>query len=200
MSLFTALFDTGVALSLQIAGLFSATDALCFGYNGTSFGILHRYGGALEIQEIQITVAASGNETVTLTLDGTIFSIPVTSGTVQHNAYEISEYLVANTSAWKIEQVDDTVIILAQSVGDKTGTFSISSTGDCDGTFTEVLAGAANTEEWVAQANWNRNTVSWLDPQKGNVYKIEFQYLGFGDINFYVEDPATGTFCLVHQI
>lgn len=196
----TAVFNTGVASSLQLAGLFSATDALCFGYNGTSFGILHRYGGALEIQELQITAAASGSETATVTLDGTGYSIPVTSGTVNHNAYEIGEYLIANQSAWKVEVVGDTVVLLAQSVGDKTGTFSISSTGTCAGTFTEVQAGAANTEDWTAQTSFNRDTVSWLDPQKGNVYKIVFQYLGFGNITFFVEDPDTGAFKLVHMI
>lgn len=197
---FTAVFTTGVASSLQIAGLFSAVDALCFGYNGTSFGILHRYGGALEIQELQITVAAGGAETVTVTLDGTAYNIAVTAGTVQHNAYEIQADLATNATAWNTEVVDDTIYLVAQSVGDKTGTFSISSTGTCDGTFTETLQGATNTEDWTAQADFNIDAVDWLDPTKGNVYKIDFQYLGFGAIRFYVEDQDTGEFKLVHRI
>jgi hypothetical protein len=39
-----------------------------------------------------------------------------------------------------------------------------------------------------------------LDPTKGNVYKIQYQWLGFGAINFYIESQVTGGFILVHQI
>jgi len=39
-----------------------------------------------------------------------------------------------------------------------------------------------------------------LDPTKGNVYKIQYQWLGFGAINFYIESQETGLFVFVHQI
>lgn len=42
---FTAMFTQGVASSTQIAGMGDATNGFFFGYNGTSFGILHRKGG-----------------------------------------------------------------------------------------------------------------------------------------------------------
>ena len=42
---FVAMFSAPATLSNQIAGLGNATDALCFGYNGTSFGILWRHAG-----------------------------------------------------------------------------------------------------------------------------------------------------------
>jgi hypothetical protein len=41
----TAAFTTGVANSYQRIGLFDATDGFFFGYNGTSFGLWHRYNG-----------------------------------------------------------------------------------------------------------------------------------------------------------
>lgn len=39
-----------------------------------------------------------------------------------------------------------------------------------------------------------------LDPTKGNVYRIEFQYLGYGAIRFSVGNSTTGRFQLVHVI
>lgn len=39
-----------------------------------------------------------------------------------------------------------------------------------------------------------------IDPTKGNVYQIKMQYLGFGAISFYVENPTSGEMTLVHEI
>ena len=54
----TASFTTGIALSLQFAGLFSLTETLAFGYDGSSFGAIHEYDGAAEVQQIEITVSS----------------------------------------------------------------------------------------------------------------------------------------------
>lgn len=49
--------------------------------------------------------------------------------------------------------------------------------------------------------NYNRNPSGFhLDPTKGNVFKITFQYLGFGSILFSVESTETGVLLPVHQI
>lgn len=39
-----------------------------------------------------------------------------------------------------------------------------------------------------------------LDFSKMQVYQITFQYLGFGMVRFYIENPTTGLFSLVHTI
>ena len=39
-----------------------------------------------------------------------------------------------------------------------------------------------------------------LDPTKGNVYQIKFQYLGYGNIFFYIEEKTSGEMFNVHQI
>jgi hypothetical protein len=39
-----------------------------------------------------------------------------------------------------------------------------------------------------------------LDTTKLNVFKINFQYLGAGNIHFYIEDPDTGEFQEVHMV
>ena len=62
-------------------------------------------------------------------------------------------------------------------------------------------------DTWIDQASWNQDPFNGtgesgvtLDPTKGNVYKIQFQWLGFGAINFFIENGNTGQFTLVHQI
>ena len=61
-------------------------------------------------------------------------------------------------------------------------------------------------DTWIPQTSWNTDTMNGtgpsgmiLDPTKGNIYKIQYQWLGFGAVNFYIENP-TGTMQLVHQL
>ena len=104
---FTAKFTTGVAGSEQKIGIGCGVDGLFFGFNGASFGILHR------------------NDSV---------------------------------------------------------------------------------DEWIAQTSWNvdpadgTKTLEVLDPTKGNVFQITYQWLGFGVLSFAIEDPTTGKFVVVHRV
>lgn len=67
-----------------------------------------------------------------------------------------------------------------------------------------------NVETHIPQTTWNTDVMSGvggatnpsgvtLDPTKGNVYSIQYQYLGFGKIEFFIESP-NGNFVLVHII
>lgn len=196
---FTARFDNNVADSWTGVGLVNLSDELSFGYNGTTFGIWHRYGGIAECRTIQVTGASGGSTDLTLTLNTVPYTIPLTSGTVEHNAYEIAAWLNANQSVWVADQIDDTVIISAQSDGAKGGTYTYSH-ATSTGTITQNKAGVTKTSDHIPKANWNIDTCSWLDPTKGNVYQVAYQYLGFGDIKFSVENPETGNFEIVHII
>jgi len=197
---FTGVFPNAVADSWQGVGLLNLGDELSFGYNGTEFGIWHRYNGLAEVRTITVTGATGGGgETLALTLNGVQYDIPLTSGTVQHNAYEIANWLEANQSVWSADQVDDTVIISAKSDGAKSGTYTYGGSTST-GTIAQNTAGVTKTSDFVAQTSWNVDTMSTLDPTKGNVFQIEYQYLGFGDIRYSVEDPESGQFKLVHII
>lgn len=196
---FTALFQNSAASSWTGVGLVNVSDELSFGYNGTTFGIWHRYEGLSECRTITVTGASGGSTDLTLTLNTVAYTIPLTAGTVDHNAYEIATWLNANQSVWAADQVDDTVIIIAQSDGAKNGTYTFSH-ATATGTIAQNTAGVTKTSTHIPQASWNGKAISGLDPTQGNVYQIAYQYLGFGAIKFYVENESTGLFDLVHTI
>lgn len=208
---FTGLFTTGVANSTQIIGIGSDTEFLGFGYNGTSFGILRRYGGVREIRTLTVTTASTTAENITITLDGNAdTTVAVTnSGNTTTTANEIAanDYSTVGTG-WTARAVGSTVVFTARDSQTHTGSYSLSAATTAVGSFAQTLAGVAPTEVWVAQASWNGNDIFdgngitgvTLDPTKGNVFQLDFQYLGFGSIRFYIEDPDDGELHLVHQI
>lgn len=106
---FTPLFDTPYANSFQYWGVGNADDGYFFGYQGTSFGILHR-----------------------------------------------------------IRTVDTAFVFQSNWNGDK-----------CDGT-------------GISQLNWNQKL--------GSPVKIEYPYLGFGDIKFFIQNPDDSSWILCHTI
>lgn len=67
------------------------------------------------------------------------------------------------------------------------------------------LNNGSNT--YIPQTSWNVDTMDGnspskitLNPQTGNVYFIKVQWLGYGVITFYIENPLTGLPQLVHII
>jgi hypothetical protein len=59
----------------------------------------------------------------------------------------------------------------------------------------------------VAQTAWNKDVMDGtgasgmtLDQTKLNVYEIQFQYLGAGQISFCIENPTTGRLVQVHAV
>lgn len=199
----TARFTTGIASSTQLAGFFTASDGMMFGYNGTDFGVMHRYGGELEIRTITITAVSGGSETVTVTLNGTGYALSVgSSATVQEAAHDVEQQLIASAAntSWEFQHINDTIVCRFRGVGAKSGAYSVASTGTLTGTVAQTNAGAAATEDWTYQSSWNKNTATWIDPTKGNLYRLEFAYLGYGFLNYYVIHPESAQWVLVHQI
>ena len=52
---------------------------------------------------------------------------------------------------------------------------------------------------WTYQEDWNIDTKPELNPQKGNVYQLSYQWLGYGKQDFFMEDD-NGDLALVHRI
>tara|TARA_R110000782_G_scaffold222857_1_gene309847 strand:+ start:936 stop:2417 length:1482 start_codon:yes stop_codon:yes gene_type:complete len=196
---FSAIFTPDTPNQKQYAGFITSESAFAFGYNGTEFGIVRSINGALEQQELQITTSGSGD--ITVTIDGNPYTVTLTSGTVQHNAYEIAASLGAQVAGYGFSSTNDVIVCLAQlpDFGGGAFTYTPLASGSV-GTFTQIKSAAIMTDEWVAQADWNVRPHIKINPSLGNIYQIQVKYLGFGGIRFYVENPETALFELVHII
>ncbi len=213
---FTAGFTTGVANSTQIAGIGDESNGFFFGYNGTSFGILHRKDGAPEIRTLTVTSGANdgtGTDDITITLDGNAKTVTLTdfTGDATITANEIAAADYSDTGrGWTATAYGSTVVFVSWDASVRTGTYSLVDTDatGAAGTFAQTVAGAAPTDTWVAQASWNGEEIfdgngitgTTLDPTKINVFQIQYQYLGAGNIYFFIEDTNDGEFHLVHTI
>ena len=78
-----------------------------------------------------------------------------------------------------------------------------------NGTSFGIMYRNRSVDNWTPQASWNIDPMNGnfgsasgqiLDPTKLNVYQIKFQYLGGGNMFFYVLNSITGRFDLVHVI
>lgn len=207
---FTALWSAPAASSTVVAGCGTGESGFYFGYNGTAFGILHSTGGVREIQTFTVSNRTTGGGTVTFRLNGLDTQVTLAVGAdTTATAYDIASQTFPG---WSVEQRGATVIFIANAVGDKVGTFSIT-LGTAIGTagsFAETLAGVESTNVWIAQTAWNGDKLDGtgasgvtLDPTKGNVFEIGIQYLGFGTIVFKAEAGLTGNnpdFVVLHTI
>jgi len=194
----SARFPNPVALTWSGVGGITIGDEVSFGYNGTTFGIWHRYLGNAEVQTLTVSAGASGAGNATVTIDNTVYTVPLTAGSAAQTANEIAAYLTTNATAWTATQNGSTVVIHSLSDGNKTGTFSYSSAVST-ASWAETTAGVTKSYDFVAQADWNGELFDGFDPSKGNTYQISYQN-GFGDICFYIEDPDTSRLLLVHII
>ncbi len=208
---FTSRFTTGVANSIQVAGVGHAEDGFYFGYNGTSFGILHVARGVREVRTLTVTTASTATNNYNVTLNGTAFNVTATNnGSTTRTAYEIAQ---GTYTGWSAEAVGSTVIFIANSAGVVSGSFSLAQSGagvPAAGSFAQTKAGVASTDTWYAQSAWNGDKLdgtgasgATIDPTKGNVYSIGIQYLGHGPITFRVEVAASGNnpdFVTVHTL
>lgn len=207
---YTALWSAPAAQSILVAGVGTAESGFFFGYNGTVFGILHSTGNTREIQTLTVTGATSTGGTVVFRLNGLDYTVTLpVAATTARTAYDISRQTFPG---WTTEQVGSTVIFLADSVGDKAGTFTLTlgTAVGTAGTFAQTTAGASTADTWIAQADWNTDRMDGtgssgvtLDQTKGNVFQINIQYLGFGAVSFQIEAslaPNNPTWITVHTL
>lgn len=212
----TALFGTGSiagshpATSAQFIGMGNSESGYFVGYFGGAFGILHSKTGAREVQTLTIG-AAAGTEDVTVTLNGDSIVVPVTGGaSTTQTAYQLAQanYRNLGPTGWIADVKGSTVTFISARAGSYSGgTFSVASGGSIGGTFAQTIAGVAQENDFILQSQFNEDTLDGngpsgmiFNPDKGNVFQIGFQYLGFGNANFSIEDPQTGLLSMFHRI
>lgn len=196
---FTAIFTKGEVGSEQQAGFINSESAFAFGYQGVDFGIIHSKGGALEHRKLTILSGASGSETASVTVDGVLFSVPLTSGSASHNAYEIATYINNNSQAYNLTSNAEVVTALARLPDFGGGGFSFSS-ATSSASWSLISSGLLPTVAFVPKDEWNVSPGMDVDPTLGNVYQIKIQYLGYGGVRFYIENSESADFVLVHII
>lgn len=180
----------------------------------TEFGVWRQYDGIREIRTLEITTGSSTAEDITITLDGNaVTDVSVTNnGSTTATAWEIAQHDFSNVGdvGYQAFAEGDTVVFVCSQTAPRTGSFTLTGATTAVGTFTQTVAGASPTVSegngnHILQSNFNVDTLDGngpsgmtLDPTKGNVFQIDFQYLGFGAINYWVENPATGRFVQFH--
>lgn len=209
MARFTGLFTTGVANSTQWIGIGDAYEGFFFGYSGSSFGVLHRKGGKPEIRTLTVTTGSSHGENITITLnsnaDATVAVTNTADTTLTANEIAAHDYSGVG-SGWTAKAVGNTVVFTSYASGAKSGTYSLSGATSAVGTFAQTIAGVSATDDFIAQTSWNGDpadnsrALPTLDPTTGNVFQIQYQYLGYGLIKFSIEDPDSGRFITVHKL
>lgn len=70
-----------------------------------------------------------------------------------------------------------------------------------------ILHRNKSVDNWINQSSWNRDKCDGtgksgfnIDTTKGNIFQIKYPYLGYGVISYYVLDPKTDLWILVHAI
>ena len=208
LSRFTAGFTTGNSSigTFQQIGLGNQEDGFFFSYTDNDMNILIRRGGLRTQYSLKITTGATSGGNITLTLNGSSQTIPVTASGINTNAEEIGNF---DFPSYNNSSNGDTVNIIAERTGPQNGVFSFSAgtTGMVVDTNNPILqvAGVTETTTTINRANWSEDkcdgteTIPLIDWSKGNVFQIKYQWLGYGFVSFYVEDPDTSNLTLVNQ-
>lgn len=214
MSRWTARFSAGSAGNRQMAGLYNIEAGWQFGYNGTQFGILYTEAATVEIQTLTVTAAPAAPGNVTVTLDaGTPVVVPVTaSGNTSVTASQIAAGDYSQTAGgWDAQATGNVVYFTRHTAGPAgASNFNAGATGTV-AAFAIVTVGTVPTEQFIPQAAWNQDTflgtggssnpsVVTLDPTRGNIYEVQFQYLGYGNAYFYIVNGKTGRPTLCHIV
>jgi hypothetical protein len=211
MAKWTARFTAGSAGNRQMAGLYNIESGYQFGYNGTAFGILYTEAATVEVQTLTVTAAPTGAGNVTITLDaGTPVVVAVTN---QPNTSVTASQIAAadytqTAGGWDAQAVANVVYFTRRTAGTAgASTFSAGAVPSIAATFAILTTGVAPTEQFIPQSSWNQDKFDGtgssgqtIDPTKGNVYGVQFQYLGYGDAFFYVVNGLTGRPTLCHVI
>lgn len=199
-------------------------------FDTIGFCIRHGRAGIQQIVDIDITAGTSNGNQISLSFGGTIVTTSgLTAGnTIVQAAYAITtainSTLNLNTYGWKAfyyKATSASTTYTVRAIRNYANTSNITVTVSNAGGYTiaapnTVRSGVSIIYTFYPQTEWNidtclgtgslqerynRNPSGFvLTPTNGNVYRIVFQYLGFGAITFYVENPQTGIFMPVHQI
>lgn len=208
----TALFDEPSDGNAQFIGCGNSESGYFIGYFGGYFGILHNQKAAREIRSLQINSAVPDNTNLALVINNQTVNININGGNdIYQTTYEISktDLTQLGNGGWLIDIIGNTIYFISARTGSSSlwnGTYSISG-GGITGTWSQYQEAEEAIQDFIPQSSFNIDTLDGngpsgmiLNKQLGNVYEIAFQYLGFGNAKFSIEDPETGLIFGFHKI
>ena len=213
----TARFPTLASYSYLIAGFGHSEDGIYFACKeiagGTpKIGFLKVDHGVRETRTLTVTVGATSSGNVTITLNDVAFAIAVTNASnIQRTVYEISQ---GSYAGWDAYPAGATVVFLRKAAGVTAGAYSFSAgTTGSAASMAQTKAGAATTETFVPQDEWNGDRMDGsagdynksgvkIDYTKLNIFDFHIGYLGTDNtvIKCKVEPPSSNnsTWITVH--
>jgi len=160
-----------------------------------------------------ITTESTSSGTVGIELDGTTYNVSVSDNTGSTNATaaEIaadSQFaLQGGTTTWLAYAEGNEVTFISERTGAKAGAFSFSAgTTGAAATLTAEVTGIVESNTSVPRTSWNLDLcdgtqiLPLIDWSKGNVFQIRYQWLGYGAVTFFLENPSSGNLVPVHRI
>lgn len=209
---FTAIFDNPTSGVEQFVGGANSSCGLYIGYDGTDFQINRRSKGQHEIRELTITdVTSATTGTVFITVDGIRHMETLTDvSSVQSVAAQLAQHDYSR-GLYLAEYVNDKIIFMSERQNAQTGnnsfSFSLGTATNITASWEQITSSVVQERDAISQSSWNIDRMDGtgpsgqiLNPQTGNVYRLTFQWLGFGSITFSVENKETGRFSPIHII
>ena len=202
---FTMGVTTGISGTEQTGGLGSEEDGYFFSYRNSTMNIVRRSFGSKDLRVLTITTGSTSSGNVTITLDGTAYVVAVSNNS--GNANQTATNISANFSSinWSASSQGNIVNFYSSKSEVRSGSYSVSAgTTGIVSSLVQSISGIASSESVVPQSNWiydqadGNGILPLINWSNGNVFQIKYQWLGFGFIQFFVENPATGRFVCVH--
>jgi hypothetical protein len=209
---FTAVYDQPSIGNKQFVGFGNFETMLGYGYDGSNFGIIYAPKNKREKCTIIITEPSNDNQNMALTLAGQTYTIPVTNnGSKEATAWEISQFAFSNTyPTWELSATGSNIDVFCLQSMALSNNYQISFPSSGNGNITRDVEGYMQSNYFVPQSTWNIDTMDGsgssrnpskvlINPQKGNLYHIKFQYQGYGFIEFGLENPDNAEQVPVHR-
>lgn len=211
----TSLYDEPTEGIRSFSGPSSQTSAIQFGYSGSQFGIVHQPHSVAHIFRFDVTSPSTTNETGYFyfgNLEGpnTASFVLTNNGTGPETANEIAkgDFSSIHHHGYNVQSSGSSVIFVHRDpeshLGEETIVINAST---MSGTFVEITPGDLRNDFFIPQSQWSIDKMDGtgpsgmiLDPQKGNVYQVAFQYLGYGNTVFSIENDETGKMTPVHVL
>lgn len=196
-------------------GIGDDENGFFIGYYNGEFGVLRKYNGLFEIRSIFFTRGCKKTGTIKIGLNSPDEPITILLDKSEHMSPGEVARAVAETDfsshGFRTVRSGGRVYFIGDKTGARDGNYGFDAgvTGvQPSGTiaFTRDRAGKESNVQFIRQRDWNfdkgfgTGVLPNINYSNGNLYRITYQWLGYGAITFYMESNIFGEFIPLHQI